>query len=90
VCLAGSEYFRQKFEGLSGMFGQGCHIVDVADREFPAAFSRALDTAWHEAGAVRCGLRARAAQQIEWSRLAYRRSAGAAVHAARQPGLSTT
>lgn len=90
VCLAGSEYFGQKFDGLSGMFGQGCHIVNMADREFPAALSQALDAAWHEAGAVRCGLRARASQQIELSRLAYQRFAGVAARAARQPGVPTT
>jgi colanic acid/amylovoran biosynthesis protein len=35
VCLSGTRYYDLKFEGLSGQFGVGCHIVDYRSETFP-------------------------------------------------------
>jgi polysaccharide pyruvyl transferase WcaK-like protein len=71
VGLAKSDYYLDKFLGLSDQFGQGSAMVCLDDANLPRALAEAIDHAWHTANEVRPHLLAAAARQIDMSRAAY-------------------
>jgi polysaccharide pyruvyl transferase WcaK-like protein len=73
VCLAGSEYYEDKFAGLADLFGPGCTTVNTAAG--PGALLDAMERTWACAEAWRAGLLAAAERQIESGRAVYARVA---------------
>lgn len=71
IGLAASEYFVDKFLGLSDMFGGGCELVRLDDPGFPEHLRAAIDRAWSTAGDIRPMLLAAAARQVAASKAAY-------------------
>jgi colanic acid/amylovoran biosynthesis protein len=72
IGLVNSAYYADKFLGLADMFGSGCEVVSLGDREFPGALAAAIDRGWASAECARPALLAAAAQQIELGYDAYR------------------
>lgn len=73
VGLVKSEYYRDKFTGLSDVFGTGCEVVlldgdDVSDR-----LEQSIQLAWESAEQVRPLLLHAAVRQIEMANAAYHR-----------------
>ena len=75
VCLDGSSYYHAKWEGLVDLFGDGCRVVSLADREWEARLAQAIGVAWTEADALRAPLLAAAARQVDAGRRACARIA---------------
>lgn len=73
IGLAASEYYVNKFLGLSDIFGGGCELVRLDDREFPGHLRAAIDRAWSSADAGRPRLLDAAVRQVAASRAAYAR-----------------
>lgn len=71
VCIANSEYYRDKFLGLRFEFGDGCRVLDVSWPDFAEALSRGAKEFWHGAAGYRDGLLAQAKRQVEASRSAW-------------------
>ena len=71
VCLAGSDYYRDKFDGLVDLFGPGCRVVEIGSRG-AAALERTLEQMWDEAERHRPRLLASAQRQVAEGRRAYR------------------
>ncbi|MEK7406006.1 MAG: polysaccharide pyruvyl transferase family protein [Acidobacteriota bacterium] len=76
VCLARSRYYADKFLGLATQFGTGCTVVVMEDGDWAGALFQAIQEGWESAGRFREELLARAAEQIEAGRGAYRRLFG--------------
>lgn len=64
ICLAASQYYRDKFQGLATQFGAGCIIVDLSAEGAPEAIANEGERLWEEAAALRGVLRNRAATQV--------------------------
>jgi polysaccharide pyruvyl transferase WcaK-like protein len=73
VCLANSEYYLAKFQGLRDLFSVGCEIVTLSEPDFPAKLTTAIETTWNSAEDVRLPLLQSSLCQIEGSRRAYQR-----------------
>jgi polysaccharide pyruvyl transferase WcaK-like protein len=71
VGLARSQYYRNKFEGLSAQFDGGMEIVDLDDPGFEERFQEAMDKAWKSAPEMRTTLLRAAERQIDSGRAAY-------------------
>lgn len=71
VCLAKSEYYRQKFHGLADQFGAGCEVLILDDADLDARLAQAIDHIWQTAEAVRPQLLAAAQKQVRASQQAY-------------------
>jgi polysaccharide pyruvyl transferase WcaK-like protein len=72
VCLAGSEYYANKFAGLANQFGEGCEIITPDPVGSVTEIGAAIERAWTGAQSARPRLLAAAARQVEMSRRAYR------------------
>jgi Polysaccharide pyruvyl transferase len=72
ICLARSDYYRQKFEGLVELFGPGCELVALDHHELAERLQQAMETAWLESPRLRSGLRRAAQEQIARGWSAYR------------------
>jgi colanic acid/amylovoran biosynthesis protein len=72
ICLAKSDYYLRKFEGLRKSFGPPCEILDLSEPDFADKLSRAIDKMWGLAGTVRDELLHAAKEQIAQSQGAYR------------------
>ena len=75
VCLAKSEYFRVKFEGLAAQFGEGCVVISLADPRLQEHLIQALAWAWDAAPRLETPLQKAAALQVLRSYRAYNRIA---------------
>jgi colanic acid/amylovoran biosynthesis protein len=78
IGLAKSEYYIDKFIGLSALFGLGCETVLLEKRDFARHLKDAIARLWNGAERFKPMLLANAARQIELGREAYNRI-GAAV-----------
>jgi colanic acid/amylovoran biosynthesis protein len=75
VCLANSEYFLSKFQGLEDQFGCGCETILLRDGDWERRIYDAMERAWESADAVRNSLHAAAFRQIQANLSAYERLA---------------
>lgn len=73
VCLAGSEYYADKFAGLADLFGAGCDVVNTGAGDCIPTLIDAMERAWASADECRPGLQAAALRQIAGGRSAYAR-----------------
>lgn len=73
VCLAKTEYFVDKFEGLAAQFGVGLVILDPSASDFPARLAFEMQKTWEAAPSWRAELLESAVRQIAASREASRR-----------------
>ncbi len=71
VCLANSEYYSGKFNGLADQFGVGCTVVMLNSPDVVQQLESAMRKSWHSAENVRRHLLDSADRQIETSRSAY-------------------
>jgi polysaccharide pyruvyl transferase WcaK-like protein len=71
VCLANSPYYLAKFQGLEDLFGSGCTVVTLGEREFPEKLAMAVDEMWNVTDVVRSSLLRAASHQVYASREAY-------------------
>jgi colanic acid/amylovoran biosynthesis protein len=71
ICLAASEYFTLKFEGLAGEFPSGCEIIPLRADGAELMLERTLERLWSEADHLRRLLLASAMSQRDKSRSAY-------------------
>lgn len=74
VCVASSDYYRHKFQGLANLFGTGCTVVDMDGADPGAALLAAIDVLWEGADMLRPGLLAAADRQIALGEAAYARA----------------
>jgi polysaccharide pyruvyl transferase WcaK-like protein len=73
VSLAASPYYAVKFLGLADLLGAGCEVVLADGPDLSGRVTRALERAWDTSPDVADSLRRAAYEQIQRSRLAYRR-----------------
>jgi len=73
ACLAASQYFADKFDGLRAQFGTGCEVVHLGGGDFTERLTSVLDQLWNSADALRTPLLAAARMQVEASHAAYDR-----------------
>jgi len=71
VALAASEYYVDKFSGLSDCFGCGICVLRVPDEQ--SRLPDAIDASWRDAAPLRPALLESAARQIEAGKAAYAR-----------------
>jgi polysaccharide pyruvyl transferase WcaK-like protein len=71
VALVNSPYYVDKFLGLADMFGSGCRVVRIDERDFSERLIRAVLEAWTSADQVRDTLLASAQNQLQQGRTAY-------------------
>jgi polysaccharide pyruvyl transferase WcaK-like protein len=73
VALYGSSYYRDKFLGLSDMFGKGCWAMPLDAPDLETVLLETTRVAWRRADELRPALLTAAELQIEKSRAAYDR-----------------
>ncbi|MCU0728294.1 MAG: polysaccharide pyruvyl transferase family protein [Planctomycetes bacterium] len=73
VSIAGSDYYRFKFEGLADLFPRGCRVVDAAEGEFEGDLAVALRRSWADGPGIAAGLRAAAAARVASAEAAFDR-----------------
>lgn len=73
VGLTSTEYYDDKFLGLSQMFGGGVVLVHLDDDQLEETLSQAIRSTWAGAADVRADLRASAVEQIAAGRAAFDR-----------------
>jgi colanic acid/amylovoran biosynthesis protein len=71
VCLAGSEYYVDKFAGLADLFGPGCEVVNTGPGTTAPSLIEAMERAWASADECRPELQAAALRQLARGRSAY-------------------
>jgi len=71
LCLAGSEYYLDKFLGLRDLFGEGCRVLSLKGPEGSEAFPALLQESWDRADVLRVPLLEAAERQVQSSREAY-------------------
>lgn len=71
VCLAKSEYYRQKFLGLASQFGDGCRVLSLLDRDIENTLAKTVEELWHTASLYREPLLSAARRQISLSKAAW-------------------
>lgn len=74
VGLVRSPYYRDKFAGLAGLFGDGCTAVTL-DEPWERRLDAAIQRAWDTAGDVEASLVASAERQVQRGHDAYDRLA---------------
>ena len=72
ICISGVGYYAAKFEGLRVLFGEGCAIVDLKNKDALKRLSSSLHESYDSSFVFRDELQERAQKQIEASRRAYR------------------
>lgn len=73
VCIAASEYYAAKFEGLQASFGEGCAILKLQENDSMLRLALQVETAWERAASIASSLCQAACSQIAASREAYLR-----------------
>jgi colanic acid/amylovoran biosynthesis protein len=73
ICLSSSDTYTNKFLGLIDLFGNGCKVLDLNDKDFPGKLASAIDSAWNSADQVRPQLLEAARRQIDWGHEGYQR-----------------
>lgn len=73
IGLANSEYYIDKFMGLSDQFGNGCEVILLNDGQLQDNLKLAIDKAWISAQTVRPQLLESARKQIELGHNAYKK-----------------
>ena len=73
IGLAKSQYYIDKFLGLSALFGNGCETVLLGDHDFARNLEAAIARLWTTAEQVRPSLLREAARQVQLGHEAYRR-----------------
>ena len=73
VCLASSEYYVAKFNGLEDLYGTGCTIVRLDQVDAGERLADAMESTWNAADALRAPLLRSAGHQVNQSREAYRK-----------------
>ena len=73
ICLAKSEYYKDKFLGLAEQFGDGCKVILLDDADFRNKMAQAIENAWSSAERVRPVLLDAARRQIETGKSCYAR-----------------
>jgi polysaccharide pyruvyl transferase WcaK-like protein len=66
-----SDYYRQKFEGLTDLFGGGCAVVEASAADAAREIERQFNRLWEQAPIWRDSLIAAAADQVKKGRKAY-------------------
>ncbi len=74
ICIAKSDYFRVKFEGLADQFGEGCVVVSADQPRLIEHLVERLSWAWEAAPRLQSSLRKAALLQILKSYRAYNRA----------------
>ncbi len=75
LCLASSDYYREKFLGLRDLFGEGCRVLSLDEPPGLQSFPALLQETWDGADAFRPALLEAAENQVRSSREACRRLA---------------
>lgn len=83
VGIAGSRYYRDKFNGLADMFGVGCEVVVLGDKSPLDALRSSIGRLWDSADECRGSLLKAAQAQITAGNAAYRKVADLAMRASR-------
>lgn len=73
VCLARSDYYRDKFMGLGTQFGAGCQVILLDDGPVKDRLLAGIEHAWQSAERLRSHLLARTIEQIELGQSVYQR-----------------
>jgi polysaccharide pyruvyl transferase WcaK-like protein len=73
VCLASSEYYVAKFQGLEDLYETGCTIIRLDERDAGERLAYALESTWNAADMLRAPLLRSASRQVKQSREAYRK-----------------
>jgi polysaccharide pyruvyl transferase WcaK-like protein len=73
VCLAKSDYYRDKFLGVADMFGLGCEVILAREPGWQPELANALERAWRTADEVKPHLLAAAERQLILSRAGYQK-----------------
>jgi polysaccharide pyruvyl transferase WcaK-like protein len=71
VALVNSPYYVDKFLGLADMFGCGCRVVELGERDFENRLTEAVIETWASAEQVREPLLEAAQRQLQQSQAAY-------------------
>ncbi len=71
VCIENSEYYRDKFLGLAGQFGEGCTVIRLSDPGFEERVLAEAMRLWRTAEDYSKPLRRAAARQVEKSKAAW-------------------
>jgi len=71
VAIAGSDYYRHKFDGLVNQFGEGCQVIDRETTKFDEELKVAIYEAWKNAELMRPSLLKKAAEQVFLSEAAF-------------------
>lgn len=74
VCLAKSNYYRDKFLGLAELFGTGCQVIMAREQDWQPRLASALKIAWRTADEIKPHLLEAAERQLLLSRAAYRKA----------------
>jgi colanic acid/amylovoran biosynthesis protein len=73
IGVAQSQYYINKFIGLSAQFGEGCQTVLLCEPDFGSNLEMAVARLWTSAERLRPGLLERALGQVQLGRKAYKR-----------------
>jgi polysaccharide pyruvyl transferase WcaK-like protein len=73
VCLSNSSYYLAKFQGLQDLFGSGCAIVALDERDLARRLASAIESTWNSVEEKRSDLLQSALSQIEQGRGAYQK-----------------
>ncbi|MGA9718937.1 MAG: polysaccharide pyruvyl transferase family protein [Acidobacteriaceae bacterium] len=73
VCLASSEYYVAKFQGLEDLYETGCTIVQLDQPNAGEKLADALEHTWNSSDTFRAPLLRSAGRQVKQSREAYRK-----------------
>jgi colanic acid/amylovoran biosynthesis protein len=73
VCLANSEYYVAKFQGLADLYETGCTTIQLDQPDAGERLAHALGRTWNAADTLRAPLLLSAARQVNQSREAYQK-----------------
>ena len=73
VCLASSEYYVAKFQGLEDLYETGCTIVQLDQPNAGEKLADALEHTWNSSDTFRAPLLRSAGRQVKQSREAYQK-----------------
>jgi colanic acid/amylovoran biosynthesis protein len=73
VCLANSEYYVAKFQGLEDLYESGCTTIQLDQPDAGERLAHALERTWNAADTLRAPLLRSAGLQVNQSREAYQK-----------------
>jgi polysaccharide pyruvyl transferase WcaK-like protein len=73
VCLANSEYYVAKFQGLADLYETGCTTIQLDQPDAGERLAQVLGRTWNAADTLRAPLLLSAARQVNQSREAYQK-----------------